>query len=95
MRFFRNELATQWEHKKQELDKCCDLKYFEQDADELNNWIRNQLKLISSRMDVIGGDEQEAQNLLNDHIDFASSVRVNYFFSSEKRLFILNYNGFF
>uniref|UniRef100_A0A914I119 Triple functional domain protein n=1 Tax=Globodera rostochiensis TaxID=31243 RepID=A0A914I119_GLORO len=70
----RNNVYYKWDSRKNDLDRYCQLKLFEQDAEELSKWICSQFNVLTHRFVLIGESEMEANRLLKEHKDFADSV---------------------
>lgn len=68
---------TQWETRKLELDHFSQFRLFEQDAENLSAWIRNQLVQISNNMTYLGETETETSRLLKDHLELTESINVS------------------
>lgn len=72
----RNEVLYNWETRKTELDQYSQLKLFEQDAENLSQWICKHFNSLTHRFVLIGENELETNRLLKEHLDFAESVKV-------------------
>nr|CAD2179531.1 unnamed protein product [Meloidogyne enterolobii] len=71
----RNEVLYNWETRKTELDQYSQLKLFEQDAENLSQWICKHFNSLTHRFVLIGENELETNRLLKEHLDFAESVK--------------------